>query len=383
MDDILTYNKTMDEIHSDIKDEIFDLYFEFRDKKVNDIDILNSLKKENLTRYDLFNLLSDEAMTYIEEMAEKAKLKRIQYFGKNVNIFSPLYISNYCSNGCKYCGFGIGSDIDRVHLNMEEIEAEMICLKEEGIEDVLILTGEAPLRSSISYIGDAVKLARRYFRIVGLEIYPANVDDYKYLHKCGADYVTIFQETYQQKEYDFFHPSGNKRKMLYRMESQERALLGNMRGVGFGCLFGLADPIMDSFLLACHASLIQQKYPHGEIAISLPRIRPSKGVDDSQFNLISDKKLFQIMLAMRLYLPYASITISTRESREFRDLAIQYGATKVSASVSTGVGERKKYNKSDIEDEQFEINDHRSYSEIDKDFSAMGYTTVLSDYIFL
>lgn len=377
------YFPGMDIIDSDIKEKVNKAYEEYKDMKVTRADVLASLKAESPSERDLYILLSDEAEIFLEEMGEVAKAKRIRYFGNNVSLFSPIYIANYCENSCRYCGFRAKSDIKRAKLNYEEIESEMRALAATGIEDVLILTGESKKFSSIEYIAEAASIAKKYFKTIGVEVYPANVDEYKILRQAGADFVTVFQESYNPDVYDYYHPYGHKRSFAYRFDTQERALMAGFRGVGFGTLFGLGDPIEEAFKLAVHASEIQKKYPQAEIAISLPRIRPTHGADDSlNFNIVDDKKFFRIMLAIRIFLPFASITLSTRESKDFRNLAVQYGATKISASVDTSIGHRSKKSH-DEGDEQFEIDDVRSTAETCEDLKEIGMTPVFTDYINL
>ena len=378
------YFPGMDIIDSDIKDKIDTIYEEVKNNEVNDSDIISSMEKESLSYQDFYNLLNDKDGKFLEIMGDKAYEKRIRYFGNNVTLFSPIYIANYCENSCKYCGFRAQSDIKRAKLDFEEIEAEMAALAATGIEDVLILTGESEKFSSIDYIARACQIAKRYFKVIGIEIYPANVDDYKKLRAAGADFVTVFQESYNKEYYDFYHPAGHKRSFSYRIDTQERALMGGMRGVGFGTLFGLGNPIEEAFKLGIHASLIQKKYPDAEIAISLPRIRPTHGADESLIfeNIIDDKKFFQILLAIRIFLPYASITLSTRESRNFRNLAVKYAATKVSASVDTSIGHRSKKSENGG-GSQFEIDDKRSTDDVVNDLKDIGMTAVFTDYINL
>lgn len=381
MKTIYDYYPSMEKISTNIPLKIKEKLKEVRKIEVSDDMIQDVLKKERLDPEDFYVLLSDKALDLLDPMGLRAKKERFKYFGNNVFLFSPLYIANYCYNSCSYCGFRKDSDIVRAQLNMDEIEMEMDALAKTGIEDVLILTGEDKQKSSISYIAQAVSLAKKYFKVIGLEVYPANVKDYKILRKAGADFVTVFQETYNEEKYDYFHPFGHKRNIEYRMNTQERAILGGMRGVGFGALFGLSDPIEDAFCLGYHAYLIQKKYPQAEIAISLPRIRPSHGSDQSlNLNPVTDLKLFQILLAMRIFLPFASITISTRESSDFRKLAVEYGATKISASVDTGIGHRSGSSK-DQGGDQFLINDTHSTKEVYKILKDMDMTPVFSDYI--
>ena len=373
----------MDIINSHIKTEVLDNYEKIKNKNVSDSDILRSLEKDRLGEEDFYNLLSDKVLNHLEKMGELAKDKRVRYFGNNVCLFSPIYIANYCENSCRYCGFRAKSDIKRAKLNLEEIEEEMKALSETGIEDVLILTGESERFSSVDYIADACRLASKYFKVVGIEVYPANVSSYEKLREAGADFVTVFQESYNKEAFDYYHPAGHKRSFNYRINTQERALMAGFRGVGFGALFGLSDPIEDAFKLAIHAKEVQRKYPQAEIAISLPRIRPTHGADDTlDFNIVDDKKFFQIMLAIRIFLPFASITLSTRESKDFRDLAVKYSATKISASVDTSIGHRSKKS-ADEGDEQFEIDDSRSTEQAFEDLKKIGMTPVFTDYINL
>lgn len=384
IENVLDYFPNMEKIQSNIQEQIFQTWENWKDIQITDNDILTTLEKNSLDAKDFLYLLQPQAEKFLEQMAARAKERRSQYFGNNVYLFSPLYIANYCENSCRYCGFNTKSGIHRLQLNKEEIEEEMQTLSNDGIEEVLMLTGESSKYSSVGYIGEAVKIAKKYFRVIGLEVYPCSVEDYRYLHECGADFVTVFQETYNPKDYNFYHPRGNKRSLSYRLNTQERAVLGGMRGVGFGALFGLSDPIQDAFSLGYHASLIQKKYPHVEIAISLPRIRPAKGTEHLELYSVSEKKLFQIMLAVRLFLPFASITISTRERKEFRDLAMVYGATKVSASVDTGIGRRSgEIEKDNAGEEQFLISDTRTEKEMEADIIKLGLTPVLSDYLYL
>lgn len=261
MKTIYDYYPEMDQIKTDIPKKIRKKLEEVKKMKVTPSMVEASLEKERLDPEDFFILLSDQALDFLDLMGQRAKSERFKYFGSNVCLFSPLYIANYCANSCRYCGFRKDSDIVRAKLSEDEIRLEMEALAKTGIEDVLILTGEHAKNSSIDYIKRACEIAKDYFREIGLEIYPANVDDYETLHKAGADFVTVFQETYNEEAYDYFHPFGHKRNIEYRMNTQERALLGGMRGVGFGALFGLADPIEDAFFLGYHASLVQKNIP--------------------------------------------------------------------------------------------------------------------------
>ena len=263
---------------------------------------------------------------------------------------------------------------------MEEIEKEMQAIAETGLEEILILTGESEKMSSVEYIGEACKIAKKYFRMVGLEIYPVNSDQYAYLHECGVDYVTVFQETYNSDKYETLHLAGNKRIWPYRFNTQERALMGGMRGVGFAALLGLDDFRKDAFACGYHAYLLQRKYPKAEIAMSCPRLRPIINNDKINPKDVHEPQLLQVICAYRLLLPFASITISTRECERFRNNVIKIAATKISAGVNVGIGGHTGEEKGD---EQFEISDGRSVEEVFNAIKEQGLQPVMSDYIYV
>ena len=229
-------------------------------------------------------------------------------------------------------------------------------------------------------INEAVELAKKYFSLIGLEIYPVEVDEYKYLHEKGADFVTVFQETYNTETYKKVHLAGQKSIFPYRINAQERAILGGMRGVGFGALLGLDDFRHDAFCVGVHATLIQRKYPHAEIAVSVPRLRPYINGEETNPRDVHEKELLQIMCAYRLLMPFASITISTRERSDFRNNAVNICATKISAGVSVGIGGHSEKEKGD---EQFEISDPRSVDEVVDALHQYGLQPSFNDYIRL
>lgn len=261
---------------------------------------------------------------------------------------------------------------------MEEIERELSAIAATGLQEILLLTGESRTASGVEYIGEAVKLAAKYFRNVGIEIYPLNSDEYAYLRQCGADFVSVYQETYDPDRYEQFHLSGHKRVYPYRFYAQERALLGGMRGVAFGALLGLGDFRKDAFAAGLHAYYTQQKYPQAEISFSCPRMRPYINNAANNPNDVHETQLLQVMLAYRLFLPYAGITISTRERAGFRDNVVGMCATKISAGVSVGVGGHEEEQKGD---EQFEISDPRSVPEVDAMLRQRGLQPVYIDYV--
>ncbi|WP_418818084.1 2-iminoacetate synthase ThiH [Pseudoruminococcus massiliensis] len=343
-------------------------------------DVQNALNKDRIDFYDYAALLSPAALPFLEKMAEKAQLCTRKQFGNTIALFTPIYIANYCENQCVYCGFNCKNKIHRAKLNMEEIKKEYQAIAATGLKEILILTGESRSMSGIEYIGEAVELAKKYFSLIGLEIYPVEVDEYKYLHEKGADFVTVFQETYNTETYKKVHLAGQKSIFPYRINAQERAILGGMRGVGFGALLGLDDFRHDAFCVGVHATLIQRKYPHAEIAVSVPRLRPYINGEETNPRDVHEKELLQIMCAYRLLMPFASITISTRERSDFRNNAVNICATKISAGVSVGIGGHSEKEKGD---EQFEISDPRSVDEVVDALQQYGLQPSFNDYIRL
>ena len=384
----MEYLPGMEIIESDVCSQVMAQMNSYDYSKYTARDVRAALEHTNCSIEDFKALLSPAAEPFLEQMAERARLETSKHFGNTVYLFTPLYIANYCENYCVYCGFNCYNHINRMKLSMEQIEKEMKVIADSGMEEILILTGESRAQSNVEYIGEACKLARKYFRMVGLEIYPVNTDEYKYLHECGADYVTIFQETYDTDKYEQLHLLGHKRVWPYRFDAQERALRGGMRGVAFSALLGLSDFRKDALASALHVYYLQRKYPHAEMSLSCPRLRPIINNDKINPLDVHEKQLCQIICAYRIFLPFVGITVSSRESAEFRNGIVKIAATKVSAGVSTGIGDHdSKYNGKETDevqgDEQFEIDDNRSLDKMYQDIEGEGLQPVLNDYLYV
>ncbi len=384
----MEYINGMEHINSDIFSKVMSEMKSYDYSQYTAVDVRRALTHDTCTVEDLKALLSPAAEPFLERMAQKARLETQKHFGNTVYMFTPLYIANYCENYCVYCGFNCYNDIRRMKLDMEQIEHEMRIISQSGMEEILILTGESRSKSSVEYIGEACRLARKYFRLVGVEIYPVNTDEYKYLHECGVDYVTVFQETYDSDRYEQLHLLGHKRVFPYRFEAQERALMAGMRGVAGSALLGLSDFRKDALASALHVYYLQRKYPHAEISLSCPRLRPI--INNGEINPLDvhEKQLCQVLCAYRIFLPFCGITVSSRESESFRNGIVKICATKVSAGVSTGIGDHEskytgKESGSAEGDEQFEINDNRSLDKMYEDMSGEGLQPVLNDYLYV
>ena len=379
--DHMKYTDDMEAIDSDIMDRVIAEMNSYDADIYTAKDVKEALAAETCSVDNFKALLSPAALPFLEEIAQKAQKETRKHFGNSVAIFTPLYIANYCENYCVYCGFNCHNKIKRAQLNAEEIEKEMQAIAETGLEEVLILTGESPNKSSVEYIGEACKIAKKYFKLIGLEVYPMDSKDYAYLHECGADFVTVFQETYNSDKYKTLHLGGRKRIFPYRLNAQERAIMGGMRGVGFAALLGLDDFRKDALATGMHAYLLQKKYPHAEIAFSCPRLRPIINNDKINPKDVHEPQLLQIICAYRIFMPFASITISTRECERFRDNIIQIAATKISAGVNVGIGGHSQ--EEEKGDEQFEISDGISVDEIYQMIEDNGMQPVMTDYIYV
>ena len=384
----MKYMPGMEQIHSDIQEKVMSQVSSYDSSEYTAKDVRTALQHETVTLEDFKALLSPAAESFLEQMAQRARIETSKHFGNTVYLFTPLYIANYCENYCVYCGFNCYNHIQRMKLTMEQIEREMKVIADSGMEEILILTGESRAMSNVEYIGQACKLARKYFRMVGVEIYPVNTDEYRYLHECGVDYVTVFQETYDTDKYETLHLLGHKRIWPYRFDSQERALMGGMRGVGFSALLGLSDFRKDALASALHVYYLQRKYPQAEMSLSCPRLRPIINNGEISPLDVHEKQLCQVLCAYRLFMPFVGITVSSRESASFRNGIAKIAATKISAGVSTGIGDHEsKYSGEQSGeqegDEQFEINDNRSLQAMYADMSEEGLQPVLNDYLYV
>ncbi|MGQ2690672.1 2-iminoacetate synthase ThiH [Campylobacter coli] len=380
MQDYMQYLPHMQEIKSEILNKVLSQVQSYDESQFSAKDVKNALNQTHLSIEHLKALLSSAAEDFIEELAFKSAKTKQKYFGNSISLFTPLYLSNYCNSKCVYCGFQKGNKIARAKLSEDEIHEEMQAIAKTGLQEILMLTGEGREFASVEYIAKACKIAREYFKVVGVEIYPMNEDEYKILHENGCDYVTIFQETYNPLKYSKIHLGGEKRIFPYRFNGQERALRAGMRGVAFAALLGIDDFRKDALATALHAYFLQKAYPHAEISISVPRLRPIINNAKIHPKDVSEKRLLQVLCAYRLFLPFAGIIISSRERIGFRDEVIKLGATKMSAGVSVGIGEHKGEKKGDG---QFEISDERGVDEILAMLKNSNLQAVMSDSIYV
>ena len=353
-------------------------------------DVRRVLGKERLSEEDFALLLSPAAGEELETLARRAEKETLRHFGRAKQLFAPLYLANYCTNTCVYCGFHAGQGIARKALEPADIEKEAGALAATGLRRVLALTGDAPKRTGADYIAGAVEILARHFPSVGIEVQALTGEEYAKVAQAGADSMTMFQETYNPELYARLHLSGPKRDFAFRLDAPHRAAGAGMRGVTLGALLGLGDWRFDIFMLGMHAAWIQRKFPHLELAFSLPRMRPcseeehspgkTRSAGEAEFSPVpvSDREFVQAMTALRCFLPHAGITLSTRESAFLRDKLLPLGVTKLSAGVCTAVG---GYADKEPEDVQFVIDDQRSVPEVVAALEYLGYQPVFADWL--
>ncbi|MEN8904716.1 MAG: 2-iminoacetate synthase ThiH [Clostridiales bacterium] len=341
--------------------------------------VLNILNKDVIDKYDFLALLSAKSDKHIEYMAKKANKLTRNHFGKVILLYTPMYISNYCVNQCVYCSYNAKNNIAREKLDFNEIEKEAKIISDKGFRHILILTGESRKHSPLDYIKNSVKILKKYFDSISIEIYPLEESEYKILIDSGVDGLTIYQEVYNEDVYDKLHLGGPKKNYLFRIDAPERACRSNIRSVNIGALLGLDNWIREAFFTGLHANYLQNKYLDTEISVSIPRIRPYKGSFQSEFE-VSDRELVKTILAFRIFMPRVGISLSTRENSKLRDNLVGLGITKMSADSSTKVGGHSTQSK-DVG--QFDISDDRNVNKIKEMLNEKGYQAIFKDWQYI
>lgn len=339
-------------------------------------DVLIALNKERCNLEDFKALISPAAEKYIEQMAAKARQLTMSRFGKTIQMYVPLYVSNYCSNACVYCGFSAKNKIVRKKLSIDEIMQEIGVLKAWGFKHILLVSGESNVKTNTDYYKEVIKAIRPHFSQISLEVQPLDTSDYKQLVDEGLRYVCVYQETYNEEAYPSFHPRGKKADYRYRLETPDRCGQAGMDKIGIGALLGLQNWRTDSFFTALHLNYLEKTYWRTRYSISLPRLRPHVGSFNPE-TPITDLQMAQLICAYRLFNREVDISLSTRESSQFRDMAMHIGVTTMSAASSTEPGGYVKPNK---ELEQFSINDGRSVEEMADAVRRQGYEPVWKDW---
>jgi 2-iminoacetate synthase len=342
-------------------------------------DVRRAINRTTASAEDFMALMSPAASSLLEEMAQKASRLTVQHFGRTVSLFTPLYLANFCTNHCVYCGFNCTNSIHRSKLTLDEVDVEGAAIAATGLKNLLILTGDAPAKTGVDYLEACTRVLTKHFPSVSIEVFALTEEEYARLVGAGVDGMTMFQETYDEKLYAVLHPKGPKRDFRFRLDAPERACEAGMRVVNIGALLGLAEWRRDALLTGLHAAYLMHAYPETEIAVSLPRMRPHVG-DWEPASIVSDRDMVQFLMALRLFLPRVGITISTRENAEFRENILPLGVTRMSAGVSTAVGGHSGGDGDEENTGQFDISDGRSVDEVCAALRGKGYQPVFKDW---
>ncbi len=330
------------------------------------------------TLTEIQSALNNNDPHFIEQLAQKAKTIKEQFFGRTIALYAPLYLSNYCSSYCTYCGFHSHNRIKRFKLTQKEMHQEMNFLAKQGIENILLLTGESYNVTPLSYLKEAVSVAKQYFSNISIEVHPMDENDYKELFVAGVDGVTVYQETYDRVRYAQVHVSGQKADYDYRYGTPARAAKAGIRNISIGILLGLADVAQDLFALYSHLHDMEKDYPGVEYSLSFPRFKTIKGEDFAQ-SYVDDKTFIKIICLTRILFPRVGINLSTRESAQLRNNILELGITKISAGSNTSVG-GYTLKTPEEQDPQFDVEDHRSIDEVIKLLKKRNLDPVLTDW---
>ena len=326
----------------------------------------------------LARLISFESQKYLEQMAQKARQITRQRFGNVIQLYAPLYVSNFCVNSCPYCAFNRQSNLPRKRLSIEQVSKEADILAGEGFRHILIVSGEDTKFVTIPYLVELAQKLREKFSSISIEIYPASQSDYEKLFAAGIEGIALYQETYDRTDYAEFHKTGPKADYDWRFETLQRAAEAGFRNLGLGFLIGLSDWRTQTLALAEHADFLMKKYWQARVSFSFPRLRPAEKVNEKLFKyMITDAELAQMMFSLRLCFPDAEIVMSTRESARFRDNMAQICATRMSAGSRTNPG---GYAEKDAALKQFEIADDRTPAQVALMLKSKNLEAVWKDW---
>jgi len=328
---------------------------------------------------EIKNILSNDNPVFLESLAQESQNITQQYFGRTMTLFAPLYLSNYCSSHCTYCGFTSKNRITRIRLTPEQIHNEMKVVADTSIENILLLTGESYAATPLTYLKEAVTIAKKYFTSISLEVHPMETEEYRQLFLIGVDGITVYQETYDRTRYKEVHLSGKKSDYDYRRETPARAARSGMRHISLGILLGLSNVAEDLFALYQHLRWMETHFPGVEYSLSFPRLRTIKGRAFALCN-VDDATLIKIICLTRTLFPRVGINLSTRENATFRDHALELGITRISAGSNTSVGGYDLLKTSAKQEPQFDIEDQRSVSEIIQLLKMKNFDPVFTDW---
>jgi len=339
-------------------------------------DVENALASKKCTLEDFKALISPAAIPYLEQMAGLSHDLTTKRFGKTIQMFAPMYLSNECNNICTYCGFSLDNKVKRKTLSDLEILKEVEFIKSQGFNHILLVTGEANHTVHVPFFKNAIQLIKSHFANISIEVQPLETEEYIELHEAGVYSVLVYQETYHKEVYKHYHPKGKKSNFDYRLETPDRVGQSGIHKIGLGVLLGLEDWRVDSFFCALHLDYLQKTFWKTKYSISFPRMRPAEGIIEPNV-IVTDKELVQLLCAYRLLNEDVELSISTRESENLRNNIIPLGVTSMSAGSKTNPG---GYVVEPESLEQFEISDERSSETISSIIKAKGYEPVWKDW---
>lgn len=339
-------------------------------------DVERALAADKRTLEDFKSLISPAAAPYLEQMAEISQQLTVQRFGKVLQMYVPLYLSNACKNICTYCGFSYNNKLKRKTLSSMEIMQEVAVIKDMGYDHVLLVTGEDNENVHVDYFKKVLELIRPHFAHISMEVQPLDLKEYQELMPYGLNTVLVYQETYHEDEYKKHHPKGKKSNFRYRLETPDRLGHAGIHKMGLGVLIGLEDWRTDCFLTALHLDYLEKKYWQSKYSLSFPRLRPFSGGLEPKVEM-SDRELVQLICAYRIFNQEVELSMSTRESESFRNNMIKLGITSISAGSKTNPG---GYAVEPASLKQFEISDERSAKQIADMIRSQGYEPVWKDW---
>ncbi len=326
----------------------------------------------------LVALVSPAAENYLEQMAQLAHQLTLQRFGRTIRLYAPLYLSNYCSNSCRYCGFNRQHKFERTRLTIDHALKEAEVIASEGFRDILLVSSEDRKFITVDYLAELAGKLRNKFSSISMEVYQMSQTEYAQLFKAGIEGVTLYQETYDRRSYQHYHPGGPKSDYDDRLNAPDRIAAAGMRQIGLGVLLGLMDWRTETLALAEHAHYLIKRYWQSYVSFSFPRLRPAHEVEGSQFShLLSDKNLVQMITALRLCFADLGLVLSTRERADLRDHLLNLGITKMSAGSKTNPGGYSGHSRAI---EQFEIDDNRSPAQVAAVIKQAGFEPVWKDW---
>ncbi|MGL4293307.1 MAG: 2-iminoacetate synthase ThiH [Bacteroidales bacterium] len=355
--------------------------WEYTSGRINSMttqDVELALRKDKIEMDDFFALISPAAVPYLEQMALKSRQYTQQRFGKTMQLYIPLYLTNACTNHCVYCGFNHNNPIKRVILTESEIEKEAQAIRELGdFHHVLLVTGESPKHAGVEYLKKAIRIMKKYFSNISIEVQPLEMHEYKELIEEGLYSVYVYQETYNKSRYGIYHPAGKKRDFNYRLDTFDRLGEAGIHKMGLGILIGLEDWRTDAVMMAHHLRFLQKKYWRTRFSVSFPRMRPHEGEGFKPNVIMTDKELAQIIFAFRLLDKDVEIALSTREAPFMRDNMCALGVTSMSAGSKTEPGGYATYPQAL---EQWVMADNRTPGEVEEAIRQKGYEVVWKDW---